>query len=90
MRKKFGARGYFPSQFGFDLRRRLCFEPRFHYSLCFGQVVRFDFASLVAEVEAVGGDFEEEDLLRLPREFFVEQEDARLDARLRLEDTGRE
>ena len=53
----------------------------------FRKVVRFYFSALVAEVEAVGGDFEEEDFPGLPREFLVEQEDAGLHAGVGLEDS---
>jgi len=65
-------------------------KPRLDRALRFRQVVRLDRISSVAEVEAVGGDFEEEDFFLLPREFFVEKEDAGLNAGVRLEHACRE
>jgi len=57
------------------------FEPSLYDTFCFRKVIVRNFSTLVAKVEAVGGDFEEEYFFGLPREFFVEQEDAGLSSR---------
>src|SRR5437773_2896803 len=83
--KKLSFFNQFPDKWHCSFFSEFTFEPRLHDVLCFRQVVRFDFSALVAEIEAVGGDFEEEDFPELPRECFVQQEDAGFHAGIRLE-----
>ena len=74
-------------------RASFCFvqvprKPCLNDALCFGDIVFENRSALSPKVEAISVDLQKKNLIDLAGEFFVEKEDARLHAGIRIEDTG--